>query len=443
MTRLLAIAFIWIGCSLAWMILGSTLVSRTNDVGNALDSQVHALFGPPGRQAPPVGTYEVKEIVKETVTTSPNAAVPMQQVVEREKTTVHPLTLDGSEIQVAFSLEHRKKGLMWFPTYGVDFDAKYRFTNPSKDAQKARLSFPLNQSIPLAGREQIAPPSPVSLDDFRVTDAAGKPVAYRIEGGVATWDAQFEPLAEHRYHVSYRTRGTSTWHYLMTEGTGEVKNFALTMQTSFPNVDFPVGTISPTEHSASNGRWQGHWRYSSLISGAPIGIEMPQLLNPGPLASKVTFFAPLSLLFFFFVVAILATVNKREMHPMHYLLLGCAFFAFHLLFAYLVDRVALMPSFLIASVVSLFLVVSYARLFVGWRFALREMGLAQLIYLVLFSHTFFWEGFTGLAITIGAILTLFVVMQITGRINWSEALRRQNPPPFGSMPRAPVPQPLA
>ena len=104
---------------------------------------------------------------------------------------------------------------------------------------------------------------------------------------------------------------------------------------------------------------------------------MPQLLNPGPLASKVTFFAPLSLLFFFFVVAILAAVQHREIHPMHYLLLGCAFFAFHLLFAYLVDHVALVPSFVIASLVSLFLVISYARLFVGWRFALREMGLAN------------------------------------------------------------------
>jgi hypothetical protein len=39
---------------------------------------------------------------------------------------------------------------------------------------------------------------------------------------------------------------------------------------------------------------------------------------------------------------------------------------------------------------------------------------------VLFSYAFFWKGFTGLAITIIAIVTLFVVMQVTGRIRWSE-----------------------
>ena len=425
MRRLLAIAFIWLGCTFAWVILGSTLVSRTNDVGNALDGQVHALFGPPGRQAPPLGSYEIKEVVKETVTTNQNGALPVQQVVEREKLVDHPLLLDSSNIAVQFDLQHRKKGLLWFPTYGVHFEGRYDFKNPSSEAQKARLRFPLARST--VGREEVAQTSSVSLDDFHVTDGAGHPVEYRVEGGEAVWEAEFAPQTRKRFDVAYRTRGTSNWHYLLTEGNGEVKNFDLTMKTSFPNVDFPIGTMSPTEHSASNGSWQGHWKYTSLISGAPIGIEMPQLLNPGPLATKVTFFAPLSLLFFFFVVAILAIVQKREMHPMHYLLLGCSFFAFHLLFAYLVDRVALVPSFIISSVVSLFLVISYARLFVGWRFALREMGLSQLIYLVLFSHTFFWEGFTGLAVTIGAIVTLFVVMQITGKVNWNETFRRPSP----------------
>jgi hypothetical protein len=54
----------------------------------------------------------------------------------------------------------------------------------------------------------------------------------------------------------------------------------------------------------------------------------------------------------------------------------------------------------------------------------REAGLAQFIYLVLFSYAFFFKGFTGLAVTIGSIVTLFVVMQITGRLNWSSQFRK-------------------
>ena len=47
-----------------------------------------------------------------------------------------------------------------------------------------------------------------------------------------------------------------------------------------------------------------------------------------------------------------------------------------------------------------------------------EAGSAQLVYLILFSYAFFFRGFTGLAITIGAILTLFIAMQTTGRVRW-------------------------
>jgi hypothetical protein len=57
---------------------------------------------------------------------------------------------------------------------------------------------------------------------------------------------------------------------------------------------------------------------------------------------------------------------------------------------------------------------------VGMRFAAVEAGIAQLVYLVLFSYAFFFEGYTGLAVTIGAILSLFVAMQVTGRVRWSE-----------------------
>ena len=44
------------------------------------------------------------------------------------------------------------------------------------------------------------------------------------------------------------------------------------------------------------------------------------------------------------------------------------------------------------------------------------------VYLVLFSYALFNEGSSGLTITIGAIVTLFAIMQLTGRIRWSEHL---------------------
>ncbi|MGC4089239.1 MAG: inner membrane CreD family protein [Polyangiaceae bacterium] len=425
MVRLVAIAFVWLGCAVAWVILGTTLVARTNDIQNSLDSQVHALWGPPGMQLPPTARYTDMQTAKEVVTTN-TAGGSTQQTVEKQAPIERPLPLDASDVKASFELAHRQKGLLWFPTYAVNFEAGYTFSNPTDVARMATLRFPLTRANSSEAR------SDVSFDGFSVTDADGKPIAYEISDGVATWNVELAAHARQDFHVTYHSRGTSSWTYALNANNTEVKNFRLRMSTSFPNVDFPIGTTSPTRHGVEQGRWHGEWQFSSIVAGSNIGIEMPKLLNPGPLASKVTFFAPLSLLFFFFVVAILSLVQKREMHPLHYLLLGCAFFAFHLLFAYMVDHVAIAPAFALSSLVSVFLVVSYARLFVGWRFALREMGLSQLIYLVLFSLTFFWEGYTGLAITIGAILTLFLVMQITGRFDLSPKPRE---------PREPLPSP--
>lgn len=124
---------------------------------------------------------------------------------------------------------------------------------------------------------------------------------------------------------------------------------------------------------------------------------------------------------------IITTLRGIEMHPMNYFFLATAFFAFHLLMTYLVDHISIHAAFLICSFVSVFLVVSYLRLVVGFRFAAVEAGIAQLIYLALFSYAFFFKGFTGLAITIGSIIMLFVLMQMTGRIKWAEKFD-PNPP---------------
>jgi inner membrane protein involved in colicin E2 resistance len=146
---------------------------------------------------------------------------------------------------------------------------------------------------------------------------------------------------------------------------------------------------------------------------------VPQM-RPGALAVQISYFAPVSLFFFFFLMFVTSTLRGIDLHPMNYLFFAAAFFSFHLLLAYLVDHISIHLAFLVCSLVSTFLVVTYARLVVGMRFAAVEVGLAQLIYLVLFSYAFFFKGFTGLSITIGSILTLFVVMQMTGRIRWEE-----------------------
>jgi inner membrane protein involved in colicin E2 resistance len=211
-----------------------------------------------------------------------------------------------------------------------------------------------------------------------------------------------------------------SWQYRFGDGVQSLDNFALTMTTNFSAIDFPPKTLLPVKEEPVGNGWRLQWYYSSLVTGNGIGMAFPYPLQPGPLAQRITFWAPIALLFYLFVMLVVTTLRKVDLHPVNYFFLACAFFAFHLLFAYLVDRIAIEIAFAICSLVSIFLTVTYLRLVAGWRFAAVESGVAQFLYLVLFSYALFNEGWAGLAITCGAIVTLFAMMQLTGRVSWRE-----------------------
>ena len=83
-----------------------------------------------------------------------------------------------------------------------------------------------------------------------------------------------------------------------------------------------------------------------------MGVDLPNKLNPGPLAARITFFAPVALLFFLTVMVMLDVLANESLHPMNYFFISAAFFAFHLLLAYLVDHLSLHASFAVAAAVS-------------------------------------------------------------------------------------------
>lgn len=93
-----------------------------------------------------------------------------------------------------------------------------------------------------------------------------------------------------------------------------------------------------------------------------------------------------------------------------------------LLFAYLVDLIPTMLAFVIAAAVSLLLVVRYLVGVAGFQFA-RLAAIAQFAYMTLFSYSFIFEGLTGITITVGAILTLALLMAFTTKTDWTEVLR--------------------
>jgi inner membrane protein involved in colicin E2 resistance len=401
MTRhILAIVAIVLCTSAAWAILGTTIMARSYSAGSGLSDRVASTWGGPQQQAPPAAT--VTKMVPRRVDETVNGQFVSRTVYEPVITV---LPLEQSRVKVAFDLEQRQKGLLWFATYRVAYSGQYLFRNTTdSDTFEVRLPFPSAQAI----------------YDELVFLIDGQPVPLTTQAGAVSATVRRPPGSVVRLNVGYRSQGLGTWHYSLGDNVTQVRDFVLQMTTDFREIDFPQGTMSPSAKQRTKDGWTLTWKYSSLVSGYRIGMVMPEKLQPGPLAGRISFFAPVSLLFFVFMLYIIATMKGIELHPMHYFFLATSFFAFHLLLAYLVDHISIHAAFVICSAVSIFLVVSYLRIVVGPRFAFREAALAQLVYLVGFSYAFFFKGFTGLAVTIGAILSLFLVMQLTARVKWGQ-----------------------
>jgi hypothetical protein len=421
--HIVAIVIIYLVVVVAWAALGGSIHVRTWDADRQLHGAVAGLWGASQQQTSPELTFKwkVRKTVKEKVEdpkTGETRHVTREKLVWEERSVI----LDGSEIEVDLELDQRKKGLLWYATYQVDFDGSYAYTHdderdgvleivyrfPALEASYDDFAFEVDGRLD-------PKQTPVTVNGFRI-----------VRERVPVRHGTRVP-----FHVSYRSRGLDSWHYAFGQDVSRVKNFTMVMNTDFREIDFPRGTISPSSKQETADGWRLEWVSTNLISGFRIGMEMPRRLNPGPLAARISYFAPICLGFFFAWIFVITLLEGVRLHPMNYLFLAAAFFSFHLLFSYTVDHIDLAPAFVLASAVSVFLVVSYLRLVVGLRFAAVEAGLSQMVYLVLFSYAHFLEGFTGLIVTVGSILTLFALMQLTGRIDWAERFGR-----FGKSPTA-------
>lgn len=381
--HIIAISFVFLCASLAWVALGATVQYRTHSQDDKLLKSVHQLWGSPQVQQAPVAYW-------------------------LEEDHRHPLPLHSSRIDVDLKLDHRRKGLLWYSTYRVGFAGDYIVENLTDEPRDLFFDFSL--------------PSPEAVyDGFSLVVGARTIRPLPIDDGHLSHPFRLEPGASERFRISYAAQGLDDWWYRFGAEVSQVYDFELMMHTDFAAIDFPLNSMAPTDKQQHTTGWTLAWRYGELFTGVNIGMAMPQKLNPGPWVSKVCFAAPVSLFLFFFLLFVFATLKEIKLHAMHFFFLAAAFFSFNLLLAYLVDHVSLYTAFAVSSLVSVFLVTSYLRQVVNARFAFVEAGIAQLVYQVLFSSAFFFEGYAGLAITALGITTLFAAMQLTGRLDWERA----------------------
>src|ERR1019366_3133527 len=135
---------IFVGTAIAWIILGSTIMLRTQERGGQLRGHVASTWGSAQEQVPPTANFLWHETVATTTKENGKTILRYNQV---ERTS--PLQLDSTRLKVDLNLNHRQKGLLWYSTYAMVFAGDYSFHNDAAvpGTVTLRLRFPAQIAV--------------------------------------------------------------------------------------------------------------------------------------------------------------------------------------------------------------------------------------------------------------------------------------------------------
>jgi hypothetical protein len=318
--------------------------------------------------------------------------------------------IPSSEINLDIFLDYRRKGLLWFSTYTADFKSEYTISNPMPEEEEFFFTFYLPEE------------GGVFTDFAMLVDGIPFEEDQDFSDGI-TWQGKLKPKEEKVIAVKYTGRGTGRWVYRLGKRERQrIPDFKLAVNTNFKDFDFPTGAMSPTDKVETPEGWQLKWDFTNLITRFDVGVILPEPLNPGWVVTRLIFMAPLSLLLFLASLVILVLIRELSLHPFHFVFICAAYFSFHLLLAYLASYMPLSLALILSFLVTFFLIINYLRLISNWRFSLEGGGFPLVMFLFLFSLAFLFPEYTGLIITVGAIIVLGALMQLTARVDWSKVL---------------------
>src|SRR5438067_4610962 len=223
--RIAAVVFIFICTSVAWMILGGTIFTRTDSTGALSESRVESTWGSAQVQKPPEARWYEQKVNEEPVFDG-------NKTIIRRSTTTKTVNLDleQSRVKVNFNLDHRKKGLLWYSTYGVDFAGEYLFRNDSEQPHVTTFTFPL--------------PTQNAVYDGLLLKVNDVPLKFSTNANIVAGDFTVAPHGVARFSAAYHSQGMDNWRYSFGENVSSVRDFQLEMSTNFKRIDFPDSTLS-------------------------------------------------------------------------------------------------------------------------------------------------------------------------------------------------------
>ncbi|MEL7448911.1 MAG: cell envelope integrity protein CreD [Pseudomonadota bacterium] len=342
-------------------------------------------------------------------------------------------------------VEKRYRGIYGVPVFSAELSVEGTF--PAAEVDKLRTTI---KGFARFGTPEFA----VGIGDARgiatipTLDWNGDAVNFEPGSGKRDFgDGIHAPLSlanvSSATHFSLRLnlRGSKALQVVPLAGEAEVL-----LESPWPHPKFD-GRFLPVERTVGAEGFLARWQLSSFSTNAPQLLkgcgagQCEPLLSSGfgvqfletvDLYQKVTRALKYGVLFIaltFTAFLLTEALSHRQLHAMHYLLVGCALSIFYLLLVSLSEHIGFAPAYFTAMLACIGLIGIYlsgvlesARL--GTVYAVGLGSLYGTLFVVLRSEDF--------ALLMGSTLlfaTLAVFMLLTRRLQWrSEALADDTPP---------------
>lgn len=400
--KLLWVVLIFIVVSILWVTLGVKMELTTRSISSAgMDEIKMSHWGGEINQKAPiqnVGEVEVSEIEEEMVRTE---EIDIKE--EEKEMTKKRVSFISEDISVEIDVDYKKKGLITYNTYQVDFSGKYVLKNRDEEEELRNFTFMLPQDVIMFSNLNFAVDGEEIPDDD-ITDGLN-------------WTGALQPEEVKEIEVSYSARGLNEWSYMLGKNVKH-NDFRMEIVVDGENIDLWEGSLSPTEIEGVEDGRRWIWDFDQVITDKGIGISVEKALNPFAIAKNLSFAGPLS--FFLYLIALITMliIREKELHPMHFAFIASAYFVFNLLLAYLVKYIPVPYAFSISFLVSFALIVSFMWRILGLKFTLFENGIFLVLFLLVFPLSFFTVN-RGLILVITGIVALAMLMHLSARFKWS------------------------
>ena len=341
--RVFAIAFIWGVAAVGWMVLGGVTAMRKETQSTKLRDGVQNLWGSPQVQTAPALPVRVGDAVEPcTAPRSRTVCDPGQRDRHREAPEVVPARLDA----------HRRRPALRPAAQGPGLVLALRRASSTRATATCIASRPAgSMTVRFAFPDKSA-----IYDDFRFVvngkDYAGALDAERRQRHRAR--SRSSRADEVKIELGYKSRGLDSLALPPDPERRAAARLRAQHAHALPRHRLPGADAFALEPQGHGGRLGA----ALALRADRVGLRHrhARRRSASSRASSrraLAFSAPISLLFYFLVLFVLATLRGIDIHPINYFFLAGAFFAFHLLFAYSVDHLTVETAFALCSVVSI------------------------------------------------------------------------------------------